>query len=261
MTDKPIEIRDLRDGKFLWIDKSALKAISEKASPMEVAVYSWLCYYANYKAQDCFPSVATLAKHAGVSRRTIMRALKRLEELRAVSIERTNGKVSVYKLLNVTGDSRVTGDMPVTGAVTPVSLVPATPMSHEQEIIEQEIFKETTRAWTNSRKLPYPTPSKQEINHMIALGKELFPRFNLFQFIQAFKKEVGYPPHPQVVTRVVNQLTTTKVKVTNVWAWFSKALAKEMEQFFANQNIKQNETDKHTPTKIGNILSTMTRSE
>ncbi len=138
MGNEKIDIRDLRDGKFLWIDKTALRYISESAGTMGVAVYSWLCYYANFKAQDCFPSVTTLAYHCGVSRRTIMRAIKLLEQLRAVSIERKKGKPNIYKLLNMLGpksypqassDTDVTSDKAVTGVVTPVSPAVVTPVS------------------------------------------------------------------------------------------------------------------------------------
>jgi len=95
MGSENIDIRDLRDGKFLWIDKAALMLISESTGTMGVAVYSWLCYYANFKAQDCFPSITTLALHCGVSRRTIMRAIKQLEQLKAVLIERKKGKPNI----------------------------------------------------------------------------------------------------------------------------------------------------------------------
>jgi hypothetical protein len=50
-----IDIRDLRDGKFLWIDKAALNLVSAKAGNRGVSVYSWLCYYANAKNQNCYP--------------------------------------------------------------------------------------------------------------------------------------------------------------------------------------------------------------
>jgi len=108
---------------------------------MAVAVYSWLCYYANFKAQDCFPSITTLAYHYGVSRRTIMRAIKQLERLKAVSIERKKGKPNIYKLLNILGvksypqpssDIDVTSDRAVTGVVTQVSPAVVTGVSHEQ---------------------------------------------------------------------------------------------------------------------------------
>lgn len=147
MGSEKIDIRDLRDGKFLWIDKSALRLISESAGTMGVAVYSWLCYYANFKAQDCFPSITTLAWHCGVSRRTIMRSIKRLEQLKAIAIERKKGKPNIYKLLNVSGtksypqpssDTDVTSDRPVTGVVTPVSPEVVTPMSPEQKILSRD---------------------------------------------------------------------------------------------------------------------------
>ena len=146
MGSEKIDIRDLRDGKFLWIDKSALRLISESAGTMGVAVYSWLCYYANYKAQDCFPSITTLAWHCGVSRRTIMRAIKHLEQLKAISIERKKGKPNIYKLLNMPGprsypqpssDTDVTSDRAVTGVVTQVSPEVVTPVSPEQEILNK----------------------------------------------------------------------------------------------------------------------------
>ena len=141
MGNEKIEIRDLRDGNFLWIDKAALRLISENAGTMAVAVYSWLCYYANFKAQDCFPSITTLAYHYGVSRRTIMRAIKQLERLKAVSIERKKGKPNIYKLLNISAiksypqpssDIDVTSDRAVTGVVTQVSPAVVTGVSHEQ---------------------------------------------------------------------------------------------------------------------------------
>jgi len=141
MGSEKIDIRDLRDGKFLWIDKAALRLISESAGTMGVAVYSWLCYYANFKAQDCFPSITTLAYHCGVSRRTIMRAVKQLERLKAVSIERKKGKPNIYKLLNISAvksypqpssDIDVTSDRAVTGVVTQASPEVVTGVSHEQ---------------------------------------------------------------------------------------------------------------------------------
>lgn len=144
MGNEKIEIRDLRDGNFLWIDKAALRFISENAGTTAVAVYSWLCYYANFKAQDCFPSITTLAYHCGMSRRTIMRAVKELEHLKAVSIERRKGKPNIYKLLNMLGprsypqvgsDTDVTSDKAVTGVVTQVSPAVVTPVSPEQKIL------------------------------------------------------------------------------------------------------------------------------
>ncbi|MDD5449652.1 MAG: helix-turn-helix domain-containing protein [Candidatus Omnitrophica bacterium] len=101
MFNEKIDIRDLRDGKFLWIANAALKLLSEETDPIAVEVYSWLCYYANVKAQDCFPSISRLAGHCALAKRTIIRALKRLEDIKAISIEKKKGKPNVYKLLTI----------------------------------------------------------------------------------------------------------------------------------------------------------------
>jgi DNA-binding transcriptional ArsR family regulator len=112
-----VDIRDLRDGGFLWLDKEALELVSRKTGNTGVIVYSWLCYYANSKAQDCFPSITTLAKHCHTSRRTIMRELKKLEDLGLISIQRIKGKSNIYRLLDVEKPVDKTGDMNVTSDI------------------------------------------------------------------------------------------------------------------------------------------------
>ena len=249
MSFEKIEIRDLRDGKFLWIDKAALKLISETTGTMGVTVYSWLCYYANFKAQNCFPSVTTLANHCGVSRRTIMRAIKELEKLHAVSIERKKGKANIYKLLNVptaqsysqaTSDMDVTSDKPVTRVVTPVSPPLVTPMSPEQEITEQEIIKETGEEakilWITQKALPYPMPEMKAFQDLEVLSKQI-KDLDLFRFILHYQIEKGYPPHPQVLTKVCRQFKRNKARIRSPWPWFKTTVNIESARFFAELNM------------------------
>jgi hypothetical protein len=70
-----------------------------------------------------------------------MRAVKQLEQLKAVSIERKKGKPNIYKLLNISAiksypqpssDIDVTSDRAVTGVVTQVSPEVVTGVSPEQ---------------------------------------------------------------------------------------------------------------------------------
>jgi len=245
-----IEIRDLRDGKFLWIDKAALKLISESTGTMGVTVYSWLCYYANFKAQNCFPSVTTLANHCGVSRRTIMRAIKELEKLHAVSIERKKGKANIYKLLNVptqqsypqaTSDIGVTSDKRDTRVVTPMSPSLVTPVSPEQEIVEQEILKEKETGeevkilWITEKGLPYPMPEMKAFQDLQVLLKQV-KDFDLFRFVLHHKIEKGYPPHPDVLIKVCRQLKKNKAKIRSPWPWFKATVNIESSRFFAGLN-------------------------
>lgn len=271
MGEGKIEIRDARDGKFLWIGKEALKLLSEKTDNTGIAVYSWLCFYANSKAQDCFPSIPTLARHCNVSSRTIIRKLKRLEQLKVILIDRTEGRSNIYKLLDVTlsgknavertSDTGVTGDMDDTGGVTPMSPPVVTPVSPEQYLIEQDLNNKT--AGVNSLdsifcgKLPYLPPDKELIREMVELCVEFLGEINLFKFIHHYAHDRGYPPHPTVMVKLCRQFRNDKVKITNVWGWFRHGVDAESAQFFANQNIAEHHQHARDPTNIGSILSRM----
>lgn len=244
MADDRFDIRDLRDGGFLWLDKEALKLVSKKTGNTGVIVYSWLCYYANSKAQDCFPSVTTLAKHCHTSRRTIMRELKKLEDLGLISIQRIKGKSNIYRLLDVekpvdkTGDIHVTSDMGSTGVVSVVSPPLVTPGTLEQELIEQDIYNKTD-VFENlfCGKLPYPKPNQEDVKALEELSKKFLGEVNLLKFILGFKFEKGYPPHPDVIVKTYNQYQKDKQKIRNIDGWFKRVIEAESAQYFANQNI------------------------
>lgn len=269
MGESKIEIRDARDGKFLWIGKETLKLLSEKTDNTGIAVYSWLCYYANSKAQDCFPSIPTLARHCNVSSRTIIRKLKRLELLNVIFIDRTEGRSNVYKLLDVnsscrnavekTSDTGVTGDMDGTGEVTPVSPPVVTPMSPEQYLIEQDLNNKTAETSSFDTifcgKLPYPSPGKAQIEEMGKLCAEFLGEINLFKFIHHYAHDRGYPPHPTVMIKLCRQFKNDKVRITNAWGWFKHGVDAELAQFFASQNINEHHQHARDPTNIGSILS------
>jgi len=266
MGSEKIDIRDLRDGKFLWIDKAALMLISESTGTMGVAVYSWLCYYANFKAQDCFPSITTLAQHCGVSRRTIMRAIKQLEQLRVILIERKKGKPNIYKLLNIPGpqgypqassDIDVTSDKAGTGVVTRVSPAVVTGVSHEQETPEQEISKETgeetAALWITQKRLPYAMPEMKTFKDLEALCKQMLNDINLFRFILLYRAEKCYPPHPEVLLKVCKQFKRSKARIRSAWPWFKAAVEAESRRYFVEHNINEHEALRQEPVSVGNM--------
>lgn len=271
MGEGKIEIRDVRDGKFLWIGKETLRLLSEKTDNTGIAVYSWLCYYANSKAQDCFPSIPTLARHCNVSSRTIIRKLKRLEQLNVILIDRTEGRSNVYKLLDVTSSSKdavektsdtgVTGDMDDTGGVTPMSPPVVTPVSPEQDLIEQDSNNKTAGANSLDMifcgELPYPPPGKEQVEEMVELCVEFLGEINLFKFIHHHAHDRGYPPHPTVMIKLCRQFRSDKLKIANAWGWFKHGVDAESAQFFANQNINEHHKHARDPTNIGSILSQM----
>ena len=238
MSERKIDIRDLRDGKFLWIDKQALRLISEKAGAMGITVYSWLCFYANSKDQGCFPSLSTLARHCNVSRRTIMRTSRELEEVGAIDIERKKGKTNIYKLLNIkvsdgklstkpTSDTDVTSDTHDTGVVTPMSPPLVTPVSPKQYISKQDITIKTGESlknlWITEEKLPYKLPDIKVFKELEELSAELMQVINIFKFIINYKTVKGYLPHPLLLVKVSKEYKRHRRTIKNPWGWFKKA--------------------------------------
>jgi len=246
VADDRFDIRDLRDGGFLWLDKEALKLVSKKTGNTGVIVYSWLCYYANSKAQDCFPSVTTLARHCHTSRRTVMRELKKLEDLGLISIQRIKGKSNIYRLLDVekpvdkTSDIDVTSDTGATGVVSVVSPLLVTPGTLEQELTEQDLYNKTS-VFENffCGKLPYPKPKQEDIKKLEELSKRFLGEVNLLKLILSYKFERGYPPPPDVIIKTCDQYQKDKQKIRNIEGWFKTVVEAESAQFFANQNIKE----------------------
>ena len=59
-----------------------------KLDPTDVLVYAHLKSYINPKTLEAFPSITTLAKDAGLSRPTVMKAIKHLEENEDISIRK-----------------------------------------------------------------------------------------------------------------------------------------------------------------------------
>lgn len=100
-----VEIRDKRVIPFTLIDNPVLE--NEELSGTAKLVYTLLCKFANSDTGQCYPSHQTLAKLAGVSKPTVMKALSQLEETQHISItRRTEGKqrlTNIYTILGVGG--------------------------------------------------------------------------------------------------------------------------------------------------------------
>jgi len=263
------EIRDLRDGKFLWIAKAALEYISEKTGSLGVAVYCWLCYYANSKGQDCFPSTNTLANRCDLSKRTVMRVLKELEIIKAIVIERDTGKNNVYKLLDIQGKHpvitsavSVTGDTNNTGVVTEKTLPPVTVDAHEQELYKQDSINKSASClfdfWKDV-KLPYAMPTSQVIEELDAICQQLIEEVNLYRFILDFRTEQGYPPPPDALINACRKYERYKDRIENPWGWFRRMIDVKSGEYFANEEVKQHEKLKKEPPTVGKILAQMAK--
>ena len=93
-------IRDASKTFFLWMDKQAAKFIKQNMGASALIVYLWLCFHSHSVHQTCYPSITTLAKMAGTSRRKVVKAIKDLESAGLITIERKLGQVNFYHLLH-----------------------------------------------------------------------------------------------------------------------------------------------------------------
>lgn len=73
-----MRIIDYRTTKFVMIPQSLARDTSLK--PTDKVVYMTLCLYANNTTKRAHPNADTIAEVSGVSRNTVFRALKALED-------------------------------------------------------------------------------------------------------------------------------------------------------------------------------------
>jgi DNA-binding transcriptional ArsR family regulator len=90
--------REFRE-RFCWIQNEILE--NDNLNGQDIMVYLALARYANNDTQTCYPSYNKLCKIARVSRPTISKALKTLEECGIISVERSANKVNHYCLLHI----------------------------------------------------------------------------------------------------------------------------------------------------------------
>ena len=96
-TNPKIEIRDLREGDWLWTNKAVL--FSPYISASDFKVYSGLASYAGNHDQKSWPSLNTLATKLNVGKSTVIRSLKVLEACKLIQVDRRDGTSNLYSLL------------------------------------------------------------------------------------------------------------------------------------------------------------------
>jgi hypothetical protein len=230
----------------LWIDKAALKLITARAGHRGVTVYAWLCYFANAKDQDCFPSMNTLAKECKVSGRTVARTIKKLAEVQAISIEHDIGKPNIYRLLDVP-----THDTSVRTPLTALSGVPMTALSSEQELIEQDLLNKAVVSLFSS----VDNSSGSELKALAALFSELKDRINLLAFLKKYRTRHKYLPPVTVLIKTCEQFKSQSHSIRRAWPWFDRVIKSETGSFNAARQIKEHEEIKREPMSVGAILS------
>lgn len=80
MSDEPIIIRDARSKERFSVDDEYLNGYAKLCGVNATSVYLCLCRHANFYTQTSFPSVENMSEKLGLNRKTIIKAIKTLEE-------------------------------------------------------------------------------------------------------------------------------------------------------------------------------------
>jgi hypothetical protein len=94
-----IQVRDFRNGDWLWVSKIVIQTSLLSASTK--IVYFALASFANSKSQKCYPSTNNIARMVKITQPTVIKALKDLIKYKLIAIEYRKGKVNIYSLLKV----------------------------------------------------------------------------------------------------------------------------------------------------------------
>ncbi len=83
-TQDKLKVKDKRPGRFI-VDDAVVDILGDYIGAYGLAVYMALARYAD-RHGDCYPSLRTLSRKLGVSRPTVVKTLKKLEECGLISI-------------------------------------------------------------------------------------------------------------------------------------------------------------------------------
>jgi biotin operon repressor len=97
-TNEKNKARNLKNGDWYWINRKILNIYGQKLKASGIAVYNILASYANSKNQGCFPTQKVIAELIGMSKRTVIRRIRQLQELDLLNVEKRRGR-NFYRLL------------------------------------------------------------------------------------------------------------------------------------------------------------------
>lgn len=149
--------------------------------PITQAVFLWVCHFANDDGY-CYPSMTTLAKCSGSSRRAVVQSIQRLEELGCLTKEpRKEGKKNLTNVYTVNSVEEEGGACGAVGtACGAVGVV-------------HEVHRELYPIRTQSTELRESTPAQKAISFFegITSLKNKAPSNGTAEFLQELSGRVG----------------------------------------------------------------------
>lgn len=162
--DKKLEVRDMRNGDWLWTSKAIL--FSQYISDSAYRVYSALASFSGNSDQRSWPSHQTLAQKLNCSRSTVIRSLRLLEACEVIRVDRRDGVSNLYVLL------------PCKEVLAPVA--PKKEESSHHRLIQ--FFHETTKKTRGIKPLwnPQDTAHLKRVLSLTILSEEQLEQLMLY---------------------------------------------------------------------------------
>lgn len=148
-----------RDDKYAQVPNILIESYGSKIGPLGIAVYAVLRKFADYETGDCYPKLSTIGSTLGISRNTVLKAIKLLSDNGIIEVAsgQESGTRNEY-VINRLGVQNLTGgvqnlsrgcsefDYPNKEEVEPlnenhsINPKPLFPEDDPETIIEKEIF-------------------------------------------------------------------------------------------------------------------------
>lgn len=192
--EKPIDIRDGRNGGWFWVDKEVW--LDEGLSQSDKVVYGTLAYFANNKNQLAFPSIDNISKYSSASKRQVYKSIKILEINKYIAVIRNHGKPNKYTLIDTAIQQQKQGgaknarvqNSTSRGAIIAVKGVQNSTTNNTN--IEQDLF--------NNKRVEENSSYKDEINRIATWAftrARVTPSISRDKFCESVEKaiaRVGY---------------------------------------------------------------------
>ena len=154
---------------FVWLHKRIITYYARRYGPDVVMVYLVLKLHENQNTRECFPSLRTICQLSKLSRPTVLKAIRTLEEVGLIEVERRctkNGRrqVNHYTLLPV-GE----GQSPLPPLVNDVDH-PGKPALPEQDLINKTQENRAVVAYEDTFKL---TPNEAQAAAIAAVVTDI----------------------------------------------------------------------------------------
>lgn len=98
---KEIKVRDLRKKDQYKIDDAYLNGYARLCGVYATAVYNSLSRHADFHTQECFPSIESISEQHNIDKKTVIKAIKTLEEWGIVIVKREKDTKTKRQLPNV----------------------------------------------------------------------------------------------------------------------------------------------------------------